>query len=59
MVLPHQSIDLHKLAHELDQKDLDFLHNNTQCNVYRDDLEARGKKRILSDSRIQKNLENP
>ncbi|CAF3990939.1 unnamed protein product [Rotaria sordida] len=39
MVLPQQSIDLHKLAHELDQIDHDFLHHTTQCNVYRDDLE--------------------
>lgn len=27
------------MAHELDQKDHEFLNENSQCNVYRDDLE--------------------
>ena len=39
MVPPQQPIELQTLARELDLKDHHFLHQNTECNVYRDDLE--------------------
>ncbi|CAF1584467.1 unnamed protein product [Rotaria magnacalcarata] len=36
---PQKETELNKVAHELDQNDHNFLEENTQCNVYRDDLQ--------------------